>query len=135
MDFWKDLSENKDMAEELLQELSSAEEEIRTKKCIEKDKAIIEFARSKGYEITEEDMELAKAKAVKLEMSDEDLKLLAAGASDKEMREYCIADYLCRVAWNTCLASNECSDNYTTCKTALRKPTWSGPSNCTLPVN
>ena len=129
MDFWKDLAQNKEMADELLDKLSAAEEEIRAEKRAEKDKVIIEFAKSKGYEVTQEDMELAKAKAARFELSEEDAKLLAAAANYQEMTEFCVADYLCRAMWNTCMASNECF-GLLNCDEALARPTYGGPANC-----
>ena len=120
MDFWKDLADNKEMSEELRKEIEAAEKIDAAGKV----DLIVEFAKKKGYPVDEEDVQLAKAKLAKLEMSDEELAKLSAAASDEEQREICALDYLCLFTWNNCLVSNECFFEGTTCDNAVGKSGW-----------
>ena len=119
MDFWKDLSENEELKAELKAEFSKEDAAAGKDDLIRKIDIIAEFARKKGYPFEDEDLELAKAKAVKMELSDEELEKIAGGASEQEMKQYCFADYLCALVWNHCVVSNECSDGLWMCDSAV----------------
>ena len=115
MDFWKDLTENKELKEELYNCLKNSGAESETKKI----DAIAKFAKEKGYEVLEEDLEIAKAKLTKGELSDDELANIVGGASPDEMQRWCAGDYLCTTAWNNCRVSNECEDGLWTCTSAM----------------
>ena len=117
MDFWKELTANKEMKNELLQILKTAEIHSEDEKI----DAILAFAKEKGYEVFEEDAELAKAKVNNIELSDEDLRKISGGATREEMLQWCAADYLCTSVWNTCAASNECGNGLWMCKEAVAR--------------
>ena len=115
MDFWKDIIENEELKDELLQTLKNANIDSEAAKI----DAILEFAKKKGYEVFEEDAELAKAKIVNTELSDDELIKISGGATDQEMLQWCAGDYLCNAVWNSCNVSNECYDGLWKCKEAM----------------
>ncbi len=62
--------------------------------------ALVKIAAENGYNVSIEDF--SKQQASSQELDEDELQTVAGGS-----RELCAFDYICLVAWNTCLLSDE----------------------------
>ena len=115
MDFWKDIKENDELKEEFHQALKAS----GAASDAEMIDAVAKFARDKGYEVLDEDIELTKAKLANIELSDEELSKISGGKDQQEMNQHCFADYLCTATWNACWFSNECFNGDWDCDSSV----------------